>query len=277
MKHPCQLVGTKENENPPISPFGKGGLKGDLRMKKIIILLLLITHCRVVQANEISGSSILEKIDANYTAENRKITSTMIIKGRRGTRTMQARSWVQGRDKAFTEYLSPPREKDTKMLKLGDELWIYSPATDRTIKIAGHMLRRSMMGSDISYEDYMEDPKLSNMYRAELTGEENISGRDCYVLELSAKKEGLSYHSRKMWVDKKRYLPLREDRFAKSGKLLKTFEIKEVFEVQARWYPKRAVFKDVLASGEGTESIIDSIEFNVDIPDHVFSKASLRK
>jgi outer membrane lipoprotein-sorting protein len=246
-------------------------------MKKLIILLLLITRCGFARAEALTGIGILEKIDANYIADNRKVTSTMVIKGRRSTRTMQAQSWVQGVDKAFTEYLSPPREKDTKMLKLRDELWIYSPATDRTIKIAGHMLRRSMMGSDISYEDYMEDPKLSNIYNAELIAEENISGRDCYILELSAKKGGLSYHRRKMWVDKERYLPLKEERFAKSGKLLKIFVIDEVFKVQERWYPKRAVFKDVLASGEGTEFIIDSIEFNVEIPEHIFSKASLRK
>ena len=190
---------------------------------------------------------------------------------------MQAQSWVEGMDKAFTEFLSPPREQGTKMLKLGDELWIYTPATDRTIKIAGHMLRRSLMGSDISYEDYMEDPKLSNLYDVELVGEESFSNRDCYVLELTAKEEGLSYNSRKLWVDKENYLPLREDRFAKGGKLLKTFLINEVFKVQDRWYPKRATVKDVLATGEGTEFIIDAIEFNVEIPDYIFSKASLRK
>ena len=246
-------------------------------MKKTIILLLLITRCGFAQAEELSGKSILEKVDKNYLAKNRKVTSTMIVKGRRSTRTMQAQSWVQGTDKAFTEYLSPPREKGTKMLKLGDGLWIYSPSTDRTIKIAGHMLRRSMMGSDISYEDYMEDPNLSNIYNVEIIKEENINERDCYVLELSAKEEGLSYHSRKMWVDKERYLPLKEERFAKSGKLLKIYVINEVFKVQERWYPKRAVFKDALSSGKGTESIIESIEFNVEIPDHIFSKASLRK
>ncbi|GAB1428449.1 hypothetical protein MASR2M17_18790 [Aminivibrio sp.] len=44
-----------------------------------------------------------------------------------------------------------------------------------------------------------------------------------------------------------------------------------------RWYPKRAVFKDALASGEGTENISDTIELDVDIPESaVFSKASLR-
>ena len=245
-------------------------------MKKLIICILL-GSLSLVYGQEPSGRTILEKVDANYIAENRKVVSTMIIKGRRSTRTLQAQSWIRGISKAFTEYLSPAREKGTKMLKLEDELWIYSPSTDRIIKIAGHMLKRSVMGSDLSYEDYMEDPKLSNMYNAELTGDENINGRDCYILELSAKKEGIAYYRRKMWVDKERYLSLREELFAKSGKLLKRLIINEVFKVEGRWYPKKMVFKDVLKKGGGTEFIIDSIEFNVKIPEYIFSKASLRR
>jgi len=201
----------------------------------------------------------------------------MVIKGRRATRTLQAESWIEGVNKAFTEYLSPAREKGTKMLKIGDELWIYSPSTDRTIKIAGHLLKRSVMGSDLSYEDYMEDPRLSNIYNAKLTGEEKIDERNCYVLELTGKKDDVAYYRRKMWVDKERYLPLKEELFAKSGKLLKRLVIKEVFKVEGRWYPKRMVFKDVLKSGAGTEFIIDSIEFDVEIPEYIFSKAALRK
>ena len=201
----------------------------------------------------------------------------MIIKGRRGTRTLQAQSWIQGLDKSFTQYLAPPREKGTKMLKLKDKLWIYSPSTDRIIKIAGHMLRRSLMGSDVSYEDFMEDPKLSNIYTAKLIGKEKIADRNCYVLELTAKKEDISYHSRKLWVDTQRYLPLKEHRYAKNGKLLKTLVINEVFKVENRWYPKKMTFKDALKKGSGTEFIIDSIQFNVKIPKHIFSKAALRK
>jgi len=245
-------------------------------MKKLIICILL-GSLTLVYGQEPSGRTILEKVDANYIAENRKVVSTMIIKGRRSTRTLQAQSWIRGINKAFTEYLSPAREKGTKMLKLEDELWIYSPSTDRIIKIAGHMLKRSVMGSDLSYEDYMEDPKLSNMYNAELTGDESINGRDCYILELSAKKEGIAYYRRKMWVDKERYLPLKEELFAKSGKLLKRLVINEVFKVEGRWYPKKMVFKDVLKKGKGTEFIIDSIEFDVKIPGYIFSKASLRR
>ncbi|MFH1415505.1 MAG: outer membrane lipoprotein-sorting protein [Elusimicrobiota bacterium] len=244
---------------------------------KWLLTFMLLLNCSILYAEKLTGNDILEKVDDNYVAKNRRSVSTMIIKGKRNTRTLKAESWIEGMDKSFTEYLSPPREQGTKMLKSGNELWIYSPSTDRIIKIAGHMLRRSMMGSDVSYEDYMEDPVLSNMYDVNLAGSENIDGRDCYILELKAKKDDIAYHSRKMWVDKERYLPLKENRYAKSGKLLKTFTIIEVFKVKDRWYPKRMVFKDALSNSSGTEFVIDSIEFDVKIPEHIFSKASLRK
>ncbi len=246
-------------------------------MRNFLIFVILLVSYSVIYAQEPSGKAILQRIDENYSSENRRAVSTMVIKGRRGTRTLQSESWIQGMEKSFTEYLLPAREKGTKMLKLGDELWIYSPSTDRTIKIAGHMLRQSLMGSDVSYEDYMEDPKLSNMYDSKLIGEEKIGDRDCYILELVAIKKNVAYYSRKMWVDKERYLSLKEHRFAKSGKLLKTLVINEVFKIGKRWYPKKMTFKDALKKGSGTEFIIDSIEFNVKIPEHIFSKASLRR
>jgi hypothetical protein len=36
------------------------------------------------------------------------------------------------------------------------------------------------------------------------------------------------------------------------------------------------VFKDALKEGAGTEFVLESIEFDAAIPDHVFTKASLR-
>lgn len=245
-------------------------------MKKIAVLALL-TCFGILYAQAPSGKEILEKVDKNLIAENRISIARMIVKGRRGSRTVKSKSWIQGADKAFTEYLAPAREEGTKMLKIKDELWIWTPSADRTIKIAGHMLRQSMMGSDVSYEDFMEDPKLANSYDSKAIGEETVNERRCYVLELRANKPEVAYYSRKLWVDKERFLPLREDLFAKGGKLLKTFKINEVFKVGERWYPKRMVFKDVLKEGEGTELVIESIDFDVEIPEHIFSKASLRR
>jgi len=248
-------------------------------MKKTInlfFILILMTTIAMTQAPP-SGEDILKRVDANIGSDNKISTGEMIIHGRRGSRSIKSKSWIHGMDKSFTEYLAPAREKGTKMLKLEDQLWIFSPSTDRTIKISGHMMRQSVMGSDLSYEDMMEDPELLNLYDANVIEEETVLDRPCWVLELTAKVEDISYHSRKIWVDKERYVSLKEERFARSGKLLKIFEVKEVRRIQNRWIPSHMVFKDALKSGKGTEYFIESIEFNADIPEALFTKASLRK
>ena len=224
-----------------------------------------------------SGDWILQKVDENFGSDNKIVHSRMIIHGRRASRTVEARSWIQGEKKSFTEYLAPPREAGTKMLKLGDQLWTFSPSTDRTILISGHMLRQSVMGSDLSYEDFMEDRKLMDLYAARVEGEEALEGRPCWVLELTAKAEDVAYNSRKVWVDKERFVTLKEDLFAKSGRLLKRTEVKDVALAEGRWIAKRVVFKDMLKTGEGTEFLLDEIRFNAEIPDYIFSKASLKK
>ena len=249
-------------------------------VSSMLLALFLCTDLGLssARADTLSGDEILRRIDENYRTIGSISQSTMVIKGRRGQRKLTSKQWSQGTENTFTHFLSPPREKDTKMLKLGDKLWIYNPDSDRLIKIAGHMLRQSMMGSDASYEDFMEDPEFSTVYDVVNSGSEQVDGRDCYVLELTAKPgKKPAYHSRKIWVDKERYLALREELFAKSGKLLKHVAIQEVFRIHDRWYPKRFTFRDVLKKGAGTEIIIDTIEMDVKVPPHMFSKAALRK
>ncbi len=231
----------------------------------------------VASAQTPTGDEILKSIDRNYRAENRVFVSKMVIHGRRGSRTISSKSWLRGAEQSFTEYLAPPREKGLKMLKLANQLWTYTPATDRTIRISGHMLRQSVMGSDLSYEDFMEDPELHKMYSALLTGVETLGERPCWVLELTATRADVAYFKRKVWVDRERFLPLREERYAKSGKLLKTTVVKDVMAVEQRWVIKHVVFKDVLKKGQGTEFIMDSVAFDVAIPPHIFSKAALKK
>jgi len=247
-------------------------------MKKAIyhLFIVILLAASALAQSPPSGEEILTRVDANIGSDNKIATAEMIIHGRRGSRSIKSKSWIYGEEKSFTEYLAPAREAGTKMLKLEDQLWTYIPSTDRTIKISGHMLKQSVMGSDLSYEDMMEDPELLNLYDANVIEEETFLDRPCWVLELTAKVEDISYHSRKIWVDKERYVSLKEERFARSGKLLKVFEVKEVRRIQNRWVPTHMVFKDALKSGKGTEYFIESIEFNADIPEALFTKASLR-
>lgn len=245
-------------------------------MKIALILIVLISSISIL-AQEPSGEEILTKIDQNMSSDNRVLTSKMIIHGRRGSRTVESKSWAVGETKSFTEYLAPPREEGTKMLKLGDQLWMYSPSTDRTIQISGHMLRQSVMGSDLSYEDMMDDKKMSEHYHSAVIGIDTVNNINCWVLELQAKTKDVAYEMRKLWVDKNRYIPLREELYAKSGKLLKKMELSDIIQIKERWFPRHMLFKDMLKDGKGTEFIIDTIDFDVDIPDYRFSKAALRR
>jgi outer membrane lipoprotein-sorting protein len=244
-------------------------------MKNILIPILLMSGSLNAQAP--SAKEIIEKVDKNMSADSRIFTSKMVIHNKRNTRTVESKSWSIGEKKSYSEYLSPPREQGTKMLKLEDQLWIYSPSTDRIIQISGHMLRQSVMGSDLSYEDMMEDPHLLNHYTGKIEGEEKFGDRICWIITLTANTPDVAYQSQKVWVDKDRYIPLKKELFAKSGMLLKRMELSDVKQIQGRWFPKKILFKDVLKEGEGTEFIIEEINFNVIIPDYIFSKASLKK
>ena len=230
------------------------------------------------QADEVSVEDIIQAMDDNLNAKSRIMTSKMIVHGRRSSRTIESRNLVVGIDQAFTEYLSPPREAGTKMLKLYDKLWTYAPQTDRVIQISGHMLRQSVMGSDMSYNDMMEDRPLEELYKATLEGSVLIDGRDHWIMHMEAIVKGLSYPKRRAWIDKEYLLPMKEELYAKSGKLLKTSTMDGIKMVQGRWFPSRFIFKDELKrNSKGTEWHIDDIEFNVEIPESRFSKAKLRK
>jgi len=244
-------------------------------MRKIVSIVCFCMMATVVSAQD--AKTITAKVDQNMASKNRVFESTMIVHGKRASRTMTARSYSVGEQKSFTEYLSPVREQGSKMLKVGNQLWIYSPATDRTILISGQMLRQSVMGSDLSYEDMMEASKLTDKYQAVNTGTEVIDGRTCYVLELTAIVTDVNYFKRKSWIDTERFVPLKEELYAKSGQLLKRTTLSGIKQVQGRWFPTIVMYKDMLKAGDGTEFRMTSIQFDQVIPDYIFSKAALKK
>ncbi len=246
-------------------------------MKRLLYLILLAAYPGPPCFPQPDPAEILKKVENNISSENRVFESTMIIHGARTSRTMTSRTYSVGDKQAFTEYLSPARDLGTKMLKLNNQLWIYSPSSDRTIEISGNMLRQSVMGSDLSYEDMMDDRKLTEIYNSRLTGTETVDNRKVYVLELTANVPDVAYYSRKIWVDAERFVPLKEELFAKSGQLLKRMTMSDVKYIDGRWFPESAIYKDILKQGGGTEFRITVIKFNQKIPDYIFSKAALKQ
>ena len=63
-----------------------------------------------------TADEILKKVDANMIADTQITSSEMIVYGKRKSRTIKSKGYSSGAEKHFTVYLSPEREKGTKML-----------------------------------------------------------------------------------------------------------------------------------------------------------------
>jgi outer membrane lipoprotein-sorting protein len=230
-----------------------------------------------VSSQEFDPQKILEEVDDNLWSNTKYIEGRLIIDNGRKVRVLTWEHWMEGVDRAYSHYKSPPREKGTKMLKLVDKLWMYTPRTDRKILIAGHLLRQSMMGSDLSYEDMMEDKKLSAAYKATFVKKEELREAECCVLLLVAHDKTTTYQTRKLWVDVDRKIVFRQELYAKGGKLLKDVAYLDYRPLGKRLFPRQMIFRDLLKENTKTTYMFDEIEFDIKIPKKYFSQSILKR
>ena len=135
-----------------------------------------------------------------------------------------------------------------------------------------------MMGSDMSYEDMTErSNKLREDYSAEMLDTEMIDGNECYVMMLTSKKKKQTYFKRKVWVDKAKYIGLKEELYSKSGKLVKVSRVISIKSFKNRYYPVEMTMEDKLRKNSSTRILVNKIEFNIDIPSETFSERNLMK
>ena len=251
-------------------------------MKKIkgflligIIISILITSLIITTAAEMTAEEIINKRDNNEYFDTAQMEAEMIIVSgsRKITKTMVA---LTDKKNSLVEFTNS-QDRGTKFLKREDDLWMFFPDAEEIIKISGHMLNQGMMGSDFSYQDVMEADKLTDLYDFKIIKEEEFEGRPCYVLEGIA-REGVkvSYYRRISWVDKERFIGLKEELYAKSGRILKETKANVIEEIEGRWVPTNSVMENKLRKDTYTEFTITQIKFNLEIPEETFSLQNLR-
>jgi len=249
----------------------------------------LVVGLLAVRAYAITGEEIIKKVDANMTAGTARSESRMVIHIDQEVREKTLISYDRGQDTGYAEFLSPPRDKGVKYLKIKDNMWMYLPSVDKVIKISGAMLRQSMMGSDFSYEDAMESAQLLEKYTATLISEEVIpitfrqgektvtKARPCYVVDLTAKVKEVTYFRRVVYVDKELFVPAKEDLYAVSGKKLKEMTMGDIRRFGTRYYPMYMTMSNLLRANSRTEMFITRAEFDIPIDPKMFTEGNLTK
>ena len=240
-----------------------------------IVISILFLSLIITVAAEMTAEEIINKRDNNEYFDTAQMEAEMIIVS--GSRKI-IKTMVTLTDKknSLVEFTNP-QDRETKFLKREDDLWMFFPDAEEIIKICGHMLNQGTMGSDFAYQDVMEADKLTDLYDFEIIGEEEIDGRPCYILEGIA-REGVkvSYYRRVSWVDKERFIGLKEELYAQSGRILKETKANVIEEIEGRWVPTNSVMENKLRKDTYTEFTITQIKFNLEIPEETFTLQNLR-
>ncbi len=239
-------------------------------MKKIILLMFLMG----INIFGMTAQEILDKVDYNMTPNTFKSNAKMIIYSGKKILTKEMTMTAVGDDMAFIEFTGPKRDAGTRYLRNGDNLWMYFPSANRTMKISGHMLRQGMMGSDISYEDQTDRTTFNEQYDSKILEETDT----IYKVELIAKGGvEVTYERRVIEVEKDTFVMIGAFMYAKSGKLLKEMKTLEYEKIGDRYYITHMRMDDKIKKDSYTEIISSNIEVDLEIDSQIFTLRNLER
>jgi len=241
-------------------------------MRNFLLVFFSLLMCMPVRAAELTALQILKKTEDNIYVKTMVYTGEFIINKGDRSFVKTFKGWSIGDEKAFVEFTNR-EDFGVKYLKIEHELWIAEEGD--VVKISGHLLKRSIMGSDFSFEDMMESHKLSEIYTVTFAGEEEIRGNSCYILDLKSDKEDAPYARQKIWVGKEDFIPYKYEFYALSGRLMKSAEVLETREIDNKNYPVKVKMIDELRKDSFTVFELKDLKLNVKIPEEVFSRKNL--
>lgn len=153
-----------------------------------------------------------------------------------------------------------------------DDRWIYVPALKLVKRIAADDKRSSFVGSDFTYED-VSGRDLEDETHA-LVRKEDLGGRPAYVVE-SKPRVPSDYSRRLSWIDRERWLPLKEEYFDARNEPLRTFTADKVEQIGALWAVTARSMRN-LQSGHRTDVVFLETEYGVGLKQDIFTERYLR-
>jgi outer membrane lipoprotein-sorting protein len=244
--------------------------------KKLLMGIGLVAMAATVFAADPTAAELLAILDKNEVYSSIQYSGEMVINynGRRYVKTFTASA--RSNNDSFMEFTNK-EDTGTKYLKNAGRLYVYSPDTEEVMLISGHMLKESMMGSDMSYEDTINNDTLAARYNATIIGREDFNGRQAYKLELIAKNKTESYPKRTLWIDVVTNDCLHYEMYALSGAKLKEYTLIKAETIGSRRFPVEAELRDTLRKGSSTTFKMLNVELDKPIPDSVFGMNNLKR
>lgn len=243
-----------------------------MRFRTLILFTIMITISAGLYA--LTGEEIIRRADDLQTFETSHSSGEIRVTDRFGLKVSTFRAWSRGAYDSLIEFTSTA-ERGQKILRTREELFLYYPDAEEIIRMQGSALRQSMLGSDISYEDMTGGKDRLSQYEVELLGQEEVRGRQCYLVELTAQTRRVPYPREKVWVDTESFLIWKGEYYTKSGRLLKEMETLEAREIGGRAVAVKTRISDKMKVDSETVMIIHELEIDISLDPDLFSLEEL--
>jgi outer membrane lipoprotein-sorting protein len=205
----------------------------------------------VARAAGPSADEILSHADAILAPDEYEAKVRFVSHRSDATKTFEMHLVKKGTERLRVKFLAPAEDRDTEVLRVGENMWNYLPNLKRALRISP---KQEFHGGDFSNSDVLR-VNLAADYAPKLLPESTATE---WVLELVAKNDHVAYAKIKYWISKKGFMPLRQEFFTDSGKLVRKLEMSQPKAFGKLVRPTVFVMKNLLVPTRYSEMIWDS-------------------
>jgi len=201
---------------------------------------------------------------------------TMTIHRPDWERSMSMESWTRGEKQSLIRVTAPRKDRGNGTLMDDNNMWSFSPKINRVIKVPSSMMSQSWMGSDFSNKDISRADDIVDQYDHNLLSESDNDGRVAYEIESIPHEDAAVVWGKEVLVVREDNVLVEHSFYDQDNELVKTLRTLEIGEMGGRTVAVHQRMEKVDASDEWTEIIVDSVEFDVELSDNVFTLSNLR-
>jgi outer membrane lipoprotein-sorting protein len=203
---------------------------------------------------------------------------TMTIVRPTWKRTIGFKNWTKGTEYSLALITAPAKEKGQAYLKRENEMWSWNPTINRMIKLPPSMLAQGWMGSDFTNDDLLNESSVVVDYTHKKIGEEDISGRKCYKIELIPLEDAAVVWGKiYIWISVDEYLWMKAEYYDEDDYLIKTELAYDIKNMDGRIIPAKYELIPADKEGHKTVVVMDEIKFNIPLSDDFFSQQNMKK
>ena len=179
-------------------------------------------------------------------------------------------------EKTLIKLLAPRKDKGIKTLKLETNMWNYFPKINKILKVPPSMMMSSWMGSDFTNDDLVRENTLADDFQARIIDHPE-DPESYYEIELIPHIETVTVWGKIIiTIRRDDLMPLRQIYFDERGVKKREMEFRGFRQVDDRRIP---LVMEMRTLGKNRRTVIryQTLEFDPDLPDDLFSYSQLRR